>query len=194
MEHDIQTEPAVPETEKPKTKAKLFGLATGVLALVLVVSGGVYFWQHDKVTKSNSQSNSLSNEIADLKQQLSKAEQASKDTKTTDVADTVPAVSSSDDQVLAAVKAYCNANVDPATKKPLVLKVGTAGQNQKQVLYSADKNFAYVNAVCSQDGTTDGSGAAYYLKHVNDSWVFLYRGQMSSPEYTKQFDIPAEFN
>ncbi len=99
-----------------------------------------------------------------------------------------------DEQVLAALKAYCNANVDPTTKQPFVLTVGRSGKDQKEVLYSSDKIFASVNAVCSSDGTTGGSGSAYYFKKVNDTWVFLYNGQMESAKYKEQFNIPSDFN
>lgn len=94
-------------------------------------------------------------------------------TSTTSTENTAQATNATDQtldqQVLAALKAYCNANVDPATKQPFILTVGKSGKNQKEVLYSSDKKFASVNAVCSTDGTTEGSGSAYYFKYVNDS-------------------------
>jgi flagellar basal body-associated protein FliL len=175
----------------PKRSKK--GLLVTLLVILLLagVGGGVYYWQHQKVSDLEATVTRLNTEVAGLNGQLKTSKTtAAKDSSASSKA----VVLSTDEQVLAAVKNYCNANVDPATKQALVLKVGTAGDSQKQVLYSADKNFAYVNAVCSKDGTTDGSGSAYYLKKVNDTWVFLYRGQMASPEYTTQYNIPADFN
>ncbi len=189
MENDIRTNPL---TKTPKAaKTNKMGLTLSLLVVSLAVGGGVYYWQHNKVVDLNSDVSSLNSEVARLKQLPSKIEQTSQ--KPPQKSEAPPALSA-DEQVLAAVKTYCNANVDPTTKQPFILKVGTAGSSQKQVLYSSDQNFAYVNAVCNQDGVTEGSGAAYYLKKVNSTWLFLYRGQMSSPEYSKQFNIPSDFN
>lgn len=189
MENDIQTKLV---TETPKAaKTNKMGLVLSLLIVALVASGGVYYWQHNKVKNLDAKVSSLNSDVAKLKQQLSQSEQTSK--KPTQNAETTPALSS-DEQVIVAVKTYCNANVDQTTKQPLVLNVGKAGPSQKQVLYSSDKNFAYVNAACNKDGTIEGSSAAYYLKKVNGTWLFLYRGQMSSPEYTEQFNISSDFN
>lgn len=168
-----------------KNESGIAHIAAIVVVVVIMAVGfvGWKVWDNRSDSKSTRpSSNQSSSKVAE-----------EETTNDNDSDDPAPAPTS-DEQVIAAVKAYCNASVDPATKQPLVLTVGTAGASQKQVLYSADKNFAYVNAVCSKDGTTEGSGSAYYLKKVNDTWVFLYRGQMVSQEYTEQFDIPSEFN
>lgn len=189
MEEKPQTEPIAkaPHITKMNTLWPILSLLVGAL----IAGGGAYYWQQSKVTNLDATVSTLSNDITKLRQQLSQSEQAnnnsSKDNSTTPTP-------SSDEQVIAAVKNYCNANVDPTTKQPLVLKVGTAGPSQKSVLYSADKYFAYVNAVCNKDGVTEGNSSAYYLKKVNNTWLFLYRGQESSPQYTAQFDIPSDFN
>jgi outer membrane murein-binding lipoprotein Lpp len=180
MENNTQIEPVTPV-------AKNLRFALILIIFILVAGGGVYHWQHSKVTKLNSQVNGLNKQVASLNQHSAKSVQATNNTN-------IQPSLSSDEQVIAAVKNYCNATVDPETKQPSVLKLGTAGQSQKQVLYSSDKTFAYVNAVCSKDGATDGSGSAYYLKKVNSTWIFLYRGQMTSPEDTELFNIPSEFN
>lgn len=156
-----------------------------ILAVVVLVAIGFVGW---KVWDNNKSSDSKKNTSTATTDSTKKS---TTNTTSTDKSDVTP-VATSDEQVLAAVKAYCNAMVDPSTKKPMVLKIGTAGVSQKQVLYSSDKNFAYVNAVCSADGTTEGSGSAYYLKKMGGSWVFIYRGQMPSEEYTAKFNIPAD--
>lgn len=161
-----------------------FSAVEAILLLVILGLVGFVGWyvydsgqKTSEDTKSSTSTVDKSKEVAETSEKVTKSKAAS-----------------SDEQVIATVKAWCSANVDPATKKPFVLTVGKAGEAQKQVLYSADKNFAYVNAVCTTNGTTEGSGSAYYLKKVNDTWVYLYRGQMASPEYTEQFGIPSDFN
>lgn len=153
-----------------------------VIIVVIGLLGAVGFFVYDR-QKSNSGDTAAGN-IVSTNSTQNRAE-------TTDKAVATPTL---DEQVLAALKAYCNANVDPTTRQPFVLTVGKSGKNQKQVLYSSDKKFASVNAVCSSDGTTDGSGSAYYFKNVNGSWVFLYNGQMENTKYKEQFDIPSDFN
>lgn len=171
------------QTPKESSSKKSIYIISAIL-LISILSASIYIWQQRKITNLNVK-------ITDLNKQISGADKEST-TNTTSV--TKSEVLSTDEQVLAAVKAYCNANVDQTTKQPLVLTVGKAGPNQKQVLYSSDKLFAYVNAICNKDGSTEGSGSAYYLKKVNETWIFLYRGQESSPEYSAQFNIPSVFN
>lgn len=170
-----------------KSKKKKVALFSFLVALVLAAFGGLYYWQ-------NSINQDLQSQLDASKAEIIKIQQSSPEVVSEMPKNTPTEAPTTDEQVLAAVKAYCNAAVDPATKQALVLKVGTAGENQRKVLYSSDKNFAYVNAVCSKDGTTEGSGSAYYLKKVNDTWIVLYRGQMTSPQMTTQFNIPSEFN
>ncbi|GEM_PF-2989653 len=188
-------EPVTPPADlptKPKFKLKINKVVLLVLfaLIVLAAAGGVYHWQHSQVTQALANYKTVSDGNTTLRLQLTHLLAAN---QTAAPSPTVAAAPTTDELVLAAVKNYCNANVDPTTKKALVLKVGKAGTSQKQVLYSADKNFAYVNAICSKDGAAGGSSAAYYLKKANDSWVFLYRGQAASPEYTTLYNIPADF-
>lgn len=179
-------------TEPPKHSRKNL-LVTLLFILLLAAFGvGVYFWQHQKVNDLNAKVTSLNTKVTSLDKQLASSSNKANAKETTNSMQSTS--SSTDEQVITAVKNYCNANVDSTTKQSLVLTVGKAGPSQKQVLYSSDKNFAYVNAVCSKDGTTEGSGSAYYLKKVNNSWIFLYRGQMTDPEATVQFNIPNDFN
>jgi hypothetical protein len=174
-------------SQPPQThrKGKKIILAFGIALLILAAFGGLYYWQNSKNQDLQSQLNASKAEITKLQQSTTQP--------VSETPAAAPKTPTNDEQILAAVKSYCNATVDPDTKQALVLKVGTAGASQKQVLYSSDKNFAYVNAVCSKDGTTDGSGSAYYLKKANDTWLVLYRGQMTSPEMTAQFNIPSDF-
>lgn len=186
-----------PEGQNASERSKKVLIAVLIALLLIAIAAGIYVWQHQKVKIRDLQGNvtSLSTKVDSLNKQITAT--ATTDTSkkdTTSPVQTAPATVSSDDQVIAVVKNYCNANVDPDTKKPLVVNIGKAGADQKKVLYSADKNFAYVNAICSKDGTTENSGSAYYLKKVNDTWVFLYRGQMANPDYTAQFNIPRDFN
>lgn len=170
-----------------KLKNNESGIAhiAAIVVVVVFVAIGVVGWKvWDNQKSSDTKKNTAATTTGSAKKETSNS-------TSTDKADATPAATT-DEQVIAAVKAYCNASIDPTTKKPLVLKVGTAGASQKQVLYSSDKNFAYVNAVCSTDGTTEGSGSAYYLKKIDGSWVFIYRGQMPSEEYTAKFNIPAD--
>lgn len=189
MENNNQAEPITKLSKATKTNK--LALILLILILAFVAVGATYYWQRSKVTELNTQVTSLNRNAVKLKQQLIQIEQTNKNTN--ESTNSAPVIGS-DEQVIAAVKTYCSANVDSMTKQPLVLKVGTAGASQKQVLYSSDNNFAYVNAACNIDGTIEGNAAAYYFKKVNNTWIFLYRGQMSSPEYTKQFNIPSDFN
>lgn len=182
MDNTTQTEENSQKLKKSGIK-KLTYIILNIL-LIGILGTSVYVWQQGKITN-------LNDKITELNKQVSSLGETS--TNNTDDKATSE-VTSADQQVLAAVKAYCNANVDQTTKQPLMLTIGKAGPNQKQVLYSSDKLFAYVNAICNKDGSTEGSGSAYYLKKVNETWIFLYRGQESSPEYSAQFNIPSVFN
>lgn len=148
--------------------------------------------QQGKLEEKQATLKAVSDGNTTLRLQLTKLQMAEKPALATATA-IAPGASASDDLVLAAVRNYCSANVDPVTKKSLILKVTTTGAAKKQVLYSADKTYAYVTAACNKDGSAAGS-IGYYLKKVNDGWVFLYRGAAASPEYTKQFNVPATFN
>jgi uncharacterized protein HemX len=163
------------------------------LVVVIAAIAGVYFWQHQKVTNAETQNKALSALLMATRTQNQELQMQVTDAKKDAAAktdDTKPMTA--DELVTAAVKNYCNAMVD-AKKQPLVLTMGTS--KGKAVLYSADKNFAYVNAACVGKGeSTDGESQAYYLKKVNDTWIVLYRGQAASDTYTTLFNIPTTFN
>jgi hypothetical protein len=158
-----------------------------LLVFLAAAGGGVYYMRQqqmksaDEAADMTSKNHDLSARVNFLNKQIL-AEQAKNPAQPADA------------QVLAAVKNFCNAGVDSKTKKPLVMTVIPAGPAKKQVLYSTDKNYATVNAVCSKDGKSATGGSTYYLKKVNMSWVLLYDSQAAVPENTAKFNIPSQFN
>lgn len=199
MDDELQT-PSVAETPvsqtvtTPKKSGGKKSLAVLlVLLLVVAAAGGVYYWQSKKTKEATAQVQKLNAQITELNKQLADAKAA--ESKSTTEADTKS--TSTDDLVLAAAEAYCEAGVDPTTKKALVFTAGTTGTSQKKVVYSVDKVFARVNAGCSNSSEVtaeSGSGSLYTLKFVNNDWVVVYKGQMASEEATKLYDIPTTFN
>src|SRR5690606_12002251 len=106
--------------------------------------GGVYFWQEQRVNEANQRNQQLTNQVASLQEQVNKLE-ATEQGLEQEVAD--EAAPPTDDQVVNAAKAYCQASVDPANRQAHVFTlVDSAGG--KRVLYSADKDFATVTATC----------------------------------------------
>lgn len=180
--------PVVPptpvKTKRRGGKAKKLLLVILLLALIGGVGYGVYYWQHQQVDKLAKENQALSAELAANNAKLESLESEVKE-------DTVVAPTT-DEQVIAVVTGRCVAGVDDATKKPLVYTQGTAGTETKKVLYSTDKNFAYVNSSCSTTAAdAAGNARATYLKLVNGEWVFLYSGQAADPVATKLYTIPA---
>ena len=94
---------------------------------------------------------------------------------------------SDDEQVIAAAKAYCEAEVDDKGNS-YVFTLGTTGPKSVKVAYPPGKQFATVNSGCAPKG--GHSAAAYVLKKVNNQWLVLYRSQMEDPEMTKKYGIP----
>lgn len=188
---DTSAAPVAAQVKK-KSKAPVVILIV-LLLLALAAGAGVYYWQHQKVQDLNSSVTSLNGQVSSLNSQLAAASSASKSNTATQT--TTPTLTT-DEQVIAALTNYCNANVDATSKQPLVLTVGKAGTAQKQVLYSSDKLFAYVNAACTKSAAeATGSYTAFYLKKVNGSWVYLFRSQETpSAELKAQYNLPAEYN
>ncbi len=186
--------PVAPVAAPAKKKSKAPVVIPVILLLLALAAGaGVYYWQHQKVQDLNSNVTSLSSQVSSLNSQLAAASSAS---KTSTAAQATTPTLTADEQVVAAATNYCNANVDATSKQPLVLTVGKAGAAQKQVLYSSDKLFAYVNAACTKSAAdAAGSYTAFYLKKVNGSWVYLFRSQDTpSAELKAQYNLPTEFN
>lgn len=186
--------PAAPVATPAKKKSKTPVVVLIILLLLALAAGaGVYYWQHQKVQELSSDVTSLNGQVSSLNSQLAAASSASKSNTATQA--TTPTLTA-DEQVIAAATNYCNANVDAASKQPLVLTVGKAGTAQKQVLYSSDKLFAYVNAACTKSAAdAAGNYTAFYLKKVNGSWVYLFRAQAEpTAELKAQYNLPAEYN
>ncbi len=181
--------PITPVPQKSGGKGK--GVLKVLLVLVLIAGAayGVYYWQNQKVKSANAQVQQLNSQVSDLNKQVadakaaaSKSSSSSSSTKTT----------TTDDAVLAAAKAYCEASVDPTTKKALVFTAGTMGTDKKVVMYSTDKTFAQLTATCN-NGSKSAS-TPYTLKKVNDTWVVVQASEGPDPDATKLYNIPTTFN
>lgn len=178
----------MPQTMKKKRrggKFKKFLLFVLILALLGGVGYGVYYWQHQQVDKLAKENAALSVQVAANQAKVNELEAEAKK---------VAVVPTSDEQIIAATTAYCQAQIDPATKKALVYTQGTSGTDKKKVLYSADKNFAFVNAACTS-ATTDKEAdfQGYYLKLVGTDWVVLYAGKTADATKTSLYAIPTDF-
>lgn len=180
--------PIVPPTNTGSSKGS-GGKGKKIVAILLVllligaVGFGVYYWQQQNVDKLQKENAALSAELATSKAKVTELEKAQAK------AGTEP---TTDELVITSVTSYCQSAVDPTTKKALVYTQGTAGADKKKVLYSSDKNFAYVNAACTTattDKTTDFKG--YYVKLSGNEWVVLYGAQEADATLTKTYAIPA---
>jgi hypothetical protein len=171
-------------------KGKKLGLVLLVLALMAVTGYGVYYWQHQQVDKLAKQTQGLTAYVAVLNAKVDSLN-AEKAKTTKAVVVTAP---TTDEQVIGAVKAYCQAQVDPTTKKALVFTATLSQPSKKAILYSTDKNFASMTANCGATATTPDSNKVYYLKLSGASWVVLYGGTMANPDMVKLYNIPATFN
>ncbi len=102
---------------------------------------------------------------------------------------TTPRVVSTDGAVIAAAKASCEAAADS------ILQLGTQGPDQKKVMYSADKQFARINAACpKRGGGAAGFFVTYILKNIDSKWQVIDNGTMSDPAKVKQYNIPNDFS
>lgn len=165
-----------------------------LILLALVVLGGttygVYYWQHREVKKANARISELNNEVTQLQGQVDTLEADAQNLEKEVTAETAV---NTDDAVVAAAQASCQATLDPATNQALVFTVGTIGTAKKKVVYSADKNFASLTATC---GTAAAPGASqtYYIKNVNGAWVVVYKGTTADAATIKLYGIPTAFN
>lgn len=162
------------------------------LLFVLLLGGvgyGVYYWQHQQVDSLAKQNQGLTAEVAALKTEVSnlKSEEAATEAEV----ETAP---TADDLVMAEAKAYCEATIDPTSKKALVYTQGTSGTDKKKVLYSADKTFATTTAVCATSANTTDPAKVFYLKKVGETWVVLYSAATPDAAMTTKYGIPATFN
>lgn len=179
--------PIVPPVTTSKAgkggKGKIILMVILVLLLVGGVGYGVYYWQQQQVSKLQGENTSLSAELTTTKAKVTELEKAQEE------AGTEP---TTDELVIASVTSYCQAGVDPTSKKALVFTQGTAGAEKKKVLYSADKNFAYVNAACTTAATDKPADfKGYYVKLSGTEWVTLYGAQEADTTLTKTYAIPA---
>jgi len=181
--------PVMPQVpSKPKRKGGKAGKTFLMILLVLVLLGGVgygvYYWQQQNVDKLAKENKALTAQVADTNAKVAELE--------TGAGEEEVVTPTADEQVITVVTNHCIAGVDDATKQALVYAQGTAGTENKKVLYSTDKRFAYVNSSCSATAATaTGAARATYLKLVGDEWVFLYSGQATDPISTKLYAIPA---
>lgn len=177
-----------PPRKKQSGKGKKVLLILLVVALIAAVGGGVYYWQNRQVKEANARNQELTNQVAQLQEQVNKLEGTEQELEQ-EVADETAVTT--DDEVIAAAKAYCQASVDPANQQAHVFTVvNSAGD--KKVLYSADKGFATVNATC---GTTAAPGATqtYYVKDSGGVWTIIHAGTLTQA-VTTQYNIPTTFN
>lgn len=99
---------------------------------------------------------------------------------------TTSAQESDEAQVLAEAKAMCEAGVSPTTTKALVFRVG-----ENKVTFASNKQFARINAGCTETATSEGPGALYTLKKVDDKWLVVIVGNGPDPAKEKLYAIPS---
>ncbi len=177
------------KSRKSRGGLKVFMLILLVLVLLGGVGYGTFYWQHQHVDRLIAQRGELNKEIADLNAHM--AEMEAENAKLTKE---VPTTLTTDEQVIAAVKAYCEAGVDPTTAKSLVYIQGTMGPSKKKILYSTDKKYAEVNAGCAATATTADGGKNYILKYSDNTWVVIDSGTQANATTTKLYNIPVTFN
>ncbi len=177
-----------PPRKKQGGNGKKVLLILLVVVLVAAAGGGVYFWQNKQVKDANNRNQELTNQVAQLQEQINKLESTDQTLEDEVASAAAPSV---DEQVIDAAKAYCQASVDPANKQAHVFTlVDSAGG--KKVLYSADKSFATVSATC---GTTAAPGPTqtYYVKNIDNTWVVVHAGTVTA-NATATYNIPTAFN
>lgn len=183
--------PAQPgSVNQPKKGGPLKVILTVLLGIVLVVAaaGGVYYWQQQKVKQQANQIQNLNGQINTLQGQVNDLEAAAKKAAATTTVST-------DDLVIAAAKASCQAAVDPSTYKALIYTQGTVGTTNKKVTYASDKTYALTTANCGQTANQANSTKSYYLKLSGSNWVVIYAGTTAPDSTTvKNYAIPTTFN
>ncbi len=164
--------PAAPVGPVPKPRKSPLGIIMTIVSILLLAGAGglAYIWQQD-VSR-------LSSENTTLKSQLQQA----------------TATKGDDDLIKVAAENYCEAQVgiDIDAREFTLSK---AGQAQKDILYSTDKQFAYVNVICDSTATDEAtSGIAYYLKKVNSNWVVVDQSQQEPTAAVKAlYSLPDLF-
>ena len=159
-----------------------------ILGLFGAVGYGTFYWQHQHVDRLIAQRGELQKQIAD--QQAHMTEMEAENAKLTKEVAVTP---TTDELVITATTDYCQAAVDPTTAKALVYTQGTSGTAKKKVLYSADKKFATVTAVCAPTANAKDPSKTYYLKYSGKDWVVLYAGTAADATATKLYNIPTKF-
>lgn len=180
-QHDFSP-PAQVGKVKKGGKGKKFVWFLVTLLLAAGAAYGAYAYQQQQIDKKQAANAALTKQLA--------AANAENETLKAD-AEKAADAPTTDEEVLAAVKAYCQAAVDPTTKKALVY---TAPTGEKKVLYSvSDKNFATVTAVCGTTADSKDPAKTYYVKLSGETWTVLYGATTADATLTKTYAIPADF-
>lgn len=177
-------------------RVKKAWMIIAIIALVALIGLGVYGYTkikdlNKKISDQQAQIDELNNKKKTLEDAAAAAAKAATDAAAKAV--TNATAGSDEDQVIAAAKNRCEAEVDPSTGKARVFALGTIGSSGKKVAYASNKTFAEVNAGCTNTAGQEGSGSAYILKKVNGSWVVVTVGQGEDPAMTKLYGIPSNF-
>ena len=145
-------------TQKKNTPAIILGI------IVVVLAAGVGYLAY-RVWDTDKQLSSKNDEIATQQEQITSLNSQVSSLKLSD-----------DDAIIAAAKAYSNAD----------------GSTSEGVTYTIKKrvgDFASVSIVAtSTDGMAEGYGLT--LKKVGSVWVPLMAGQDVDPELVQQYSIP----
>lgn len=152
-----------------------------VLVLMAASAGAVWYWQNSKVKDLQSQVNNLNSQLNAMQSRGSSQETQAAVSQATD-----------DQLVLTAAQAACLTVDDPATAQPMVFKIGTIGAQKKEIVYTANKTYASLNATCGTAANPGAQQTFYVEKANNGTWVTTYYGT-AAPDatITKKFGIPA---
>ncbi len=158
-------------------------IITGLIGLLLVVltSGGVYYWQHTALRNAQKQQAATATQLNDTKTQLAKA-QADNVALQDKLAANQTKTQSDTDLVKAALIADCEAPV---------------GNVVTPVIRSLNVGAAFASGVIGCQGPAGEPPTLEYaavLKKVTGQWIVVYHGQTPpSADVVGEFAIPAPF-